>query len=148
MSRITVLQARAWGEQTKLDIGELDTDLLAHLEGEILARISNVVDTSTWVDELTTPALVQTIITKMYVSWLYDRQYSEDLDQGNAYAARLMLNAETLIEGIIDGTIVIPGTDTDAGLPAFYPNDASSAQEPTDADPSLGPNKFSMGTTF
>jgi len=128
-------------------LAALDTNLLDQLESELIGRIEGYgVDVSSWTDDTNTPPLVQTIIAKKYVSWLIDRQYSEDEDL-NAYAARLDANAEALMLGISNGEILLPGED-EGGQPSFYPNDISSAQTPTADDPSLGPAKFSMGTIF
>lgn len=148
-NRITAAEAQGWGEKTKLNLSTLDTNLCVQIEEEVLSRIGSVYDTSTWIDPNSTPRLVRVIIAKLYVAWVYDRQYSENQTDGNDYAAMLRQNAEMLITGILDGTITIP-TITPSGTqdPIFYPNDASSAQSPTADDPSLGPAKFSMGKTF
>ena len=150
MARITPDDAQGWGESTKLDLSTLDASLLNQIEAEILGRLSSAYDSTLWVDDLTTPSLVKVIIAKTYVAWFYDRQYSENQDEGNDYAALLRMNAEMLMTGLIDGTIDIPNVpQVGSGLGAsFYPNDASSAQEPTFDDPSLGPSKFSMGRVF
>jgi|SRR6185369_4903457 len=150
MARITPTDAQGWAESTKLSLSTLDVSLLDQIEAETLARIASAYDTTTWLDPTTTPKIVKVIIAKLYVAWFYDRQYSENQDQGNDYAAMLRTNAEMLITGLINGTIDIPGVTPvgSAGGPAFYPNDASSAQEPTSDDPSLGPAKFSMGKVF
>jgi|SRR6185503_19134541 len=151
MPRITTADAQGWGERTKLKLSTLDTDLLDQIESEILARINSVYDTSLWTDESNTPRLIRTIISKMYVSWIYNRQYSENQSETNEYAKLLIDNAEMLITGILDGTIEIvdPGViPTTAQVASFYPNDVSSAQLPTAEDPSLGPAKFSMGKVF
>jgi hypothetical protein len=151
MARITPAEAQGWGERTKLNLGTLDADLLSHIEEEVLARINSVYDTSVWTTPTNTPRLIRVIISKMYVSWFYDRQYSENQDEGNDYAALLRTNAEMLITGILDGTIEIPDvgvTPSTAQVASFYPNDLSSAQVPTLEDPSLGPAKFSMGKVF
>lgn len=146
---ITVSEAQAWAEGTKLTIASLDTNLEQHLSTETIVRLSSVADTTTWTDSTSTPKIVRTIISKLYVAWLYDRQYSEDIADGSAYADRLKLNAEMLIAGILDGTIEIPGVvNTGSGTPGFYPTDASSAMTPTFDDPSLGPAAFSMGKVF
>jgi len=148
-NRITAAEAQGWGERTKLNLSTLDTDLCVQIEEEVLSRLGTVYDTSTWVDPTTTPRLVRVIIAKLYVAWFYDRQYSENQDQGNDYAALLRNNAEMLMTGLLDGTIEIPNTPADnPQQAAFYPNDASSAMEPTAEDPSLGPAKFSMGKMF
>jgi hypothetical protein len=150
MARITPSDAQGWGERTKLDLSNLDASLLNQLESEVIGRLNSAYDTALWVDELTTPTLVKTIISKLYVAWFYDRQYSENQDEGNDYAALLRANAEMLMTGLLDGTIDIPGTpQVGSGLGAiYYPNDVSSAMEPTEDDPSLGPAKFSMGKVF
>jgi len=149
MARITQPEAAAWGEPSKMGVAlaALDNALLNQLEGEIIARIEGFgYDVSTWTDSSNTPAIVKTIITKTYVSWIYDRTYSEDED-ANVYAARLMANAESLMLGLQTGDIPLPGVP-EVGMPSFYPNDASSAQRPTSQDPSLGPAAFSMGQVF
>lgn len=153
MARITLLEAQAWAEATKFTIVSISTspnvDLLAEIEEEVIARVSSAYDTSTWVDATTTPRLVRVAIAKKFVCWAYRRQYSESIPDGDAsYATLLDQNAELVIQGIVDGSIEIPGVTVVIGLPAFYPTDVSSAQQPTTDDPSLGPNKFSMGVTF
>jgi hypothetical protein len=148
VARITVKMAQAWVDGTKLTVSALDLDLLDLLESEILGRLNSAFDTSVWTDETTTPKLIQAIITKMYIAWVYDRAYSEDIEQGSNYADRLKQNAEGLIVGLLDGTIELPGVEDIAGSPVFYPTDASSALVPTFDDPSLGPAQFSMGMMF
>lgn len=150
MALITPNDAQGWAESTKLNLSALDVSLLGQIETEVISRLNSIYNTSAWLTPTTTPSVVKVIIAKNYVAWFYDRQYSENQDQGNDYAAMLRSNAEMLMSGLIDGTIEIPGeTPTGAGSGAsFYPNDASSAMEPTFADPSLGPAKFSMGKVF
>lgn len=158
MARITPVEAQGWGERTKLDLSTLDTALCTQIEEEVLSRISSIYDTTTWLDQTSTPRLIRVIIAKMYVAWFYDRQYSENQDQGNDYAKLLKDNAEMLITGIIDGTITIPGTTQDSNsLPGYYPSDASSALTEQNnimiagtniPDTSIGPSKFSMGQRF
>jgi hypothetical protein len=150
MPLITPNDAQGWAESTKLVVSSLDASLLEQIESEIIARLNSIYNTTAWTTPNTTPRVVKTIIAKTYVAWFYDRQYSENQEQGNDYAAMLRQNAEMLMSGLIDGTIDIPGeTPQGAGSgPSFYPNDASSAMEPTFDDPSLGPAKFSMGKMF
>lgn len=145
---ITIAQAQAWAEGTKLTISVLDVNLEEHLATETIVRLSSITNTSTWLNDTTTPKIVQTIISKLYVAWLYDRQYSEDISEGSNYADRLKANAEMLMTGLIEGTIELPGVVDVSGSPAFYPTDASSASFPTFDDPSLGPAAFSMGKMF
>lgn len=148
MPRISVDDVRAWVESSKLDPQALNQVLLEQLEAEVLAQLASVYDTSGWTDETNTPSLVKVIIAKTYAGWIYDRAYSENQSEPNLYAQMLKDNASKLIQGIIDRTIEIPGESTASAEASFYPNDASSAQEPTLDDPSLGPAKFSLGRVF
>lgn len=155
MARITVREANAWVERTKFQfqtpLAQDQSDLLEQIEEEVLARIdTSAYDTSTWLDSTTTPRLVRVAIAKKFVAWVYRRQYSEDLGDNDAsYAMQLEANAETIITGIVDGSIEIPSEPTtNAGTPVFYPTDESSASEPTWDDLSLGPEKFSMNQVF
>lgn len=159
MARITVLEAQSWVEGTKFKISlnqssfsTQDTALLEQLEAEVLARIAPAYDATIqagWTSSVNTPTLVKVIIAKTFVAWAYRRQYSEDLsDADAAYSLKLEMNAETLILGLVDGSIEIPSVSSNAGYPTFYPTDDSSAMEPTIDDPSLGPAKFSMNSVF
>lgn len=149
MPRITADDVRAWVESSKLNIQALDQDFLNQIETEVLARLSVVYDTSQWTDETNTPDLVKVIIAKTYTGWLYGKYYSENQSEPNEYAELVKANAEMLITGLVDGTIELPGVTpaTPQGA-SFYPNDQSSAMEPTFEDPSLGPARFSLGRFF
>jgi len=149
MARITVHQAQAWSEKTKLPITDLDTDLLTQVENQVLGMLAGGFDTSTWLDSSTTPPIVQQILSMLYVSWFYNRQYSEDQEHVNVYATLLRAEAESLIQGLLDGSITMPGQpESTESAPTFYPTDASSAQQPTFDDMSLGDASFSMGRLF
>lgn len=152
--RVTVEEVRALAERTKLKIETLDTELLLHMEEEVIDRLSAQIDAVTiasWVDVATTPKLIRTIISRKYFAWFYFRQYSEDVGTSeNTYANKLDASAEMLLAGILDGSIIIPGITTDISTITFYPTDASTATDPKDvpSDPSVGPAAFSMTTTF
>lgn len=151
MANITVDEAQAWLEPSKLTIDALDEDLESQVVSEVLSRLATAFDTSEWSSATTTPKLVRTIIAMMYVSWFYNRQYSEDEPNSNEYALRLLAVAEANIVGLLNGTLLLLDVTTtiEVGGPAsFYPNDLSSAMDVTVDDPSLGPAKFSMGTIW
>jgi hypothetical protein len=149
MAVITLQEANAWCEPTKSAIPDLDQTHVAQVASAVFARLTSQYDTSLWTDATNTPAVVKTIIAMFYVSWHYDKAFSADPGhETDDYAKRLRGWAETLLVKLEEGTD-IPGVDPlPTGQPAFYPNDASSALEPTAADPSLGPNKFSMGVIW
>jgi len=130
---ITLQEARAWGEKTKLAPAwedGLDAVLLSQIQVEVVGNVASVADTSAWVDSDSTPELVKTIIAKLYVAWLIDRQYSED-EELSAYAALLRATALSLQTAISDSEIDLPGGSTDApgdGLPGMYPLDSTVDQ--------------------
>jgi len=128
---ITLQEARAWGEKTKLQPAfqsGLDSDLLTQIQVEVLGNVAAVADTSTWIDSDTTPGLIKTILSKLYVAWLIDRQYSED-EELSAYAALLRATALSLQMSIVSSDIDLPGSSTDDpgdGLPSSYPTDTTT----------------------
>jgi hypothetical protein len=152
MARITLVDAQAWAENTKLPFSVLDTALLNQVEIQVIARLQSCgIDAAliaTWVDVSTTPDLVKSIISMMYVAWFYDRQYSEEQTEGNDYAAMLRNHAQMLLQGVCDGTIEIPEAPTIGGKPAFFPTDESSAAQPTCLQPELGGPYFNMSRGF
>jgi len=143
VARVNLTEVQAWGEATKMAgalasiSSEPNLSLLNQVESIVLARIGTTYDTVTWVDPASTPQTVRTIISMMFVSWVIDRQYSEDEDL-NAFAARLSIQVELLLNGIISGEIELPGVPntTGSGQPSFWPNDTTE-----------GP-AFSMGQVF
>jgi hypothetical protein len=152
VARISVEEVKAWVEPTKLPIAALDTDLATQVEELVLSRIASAYDVSTWVNAATTPKLVRSAISMLYVSVYYDRQYSED-ERSNAWARRLSNMVDSMINGIVTGAIdlldVVGNAPNSAA--SFFPNDASSAIVDSylqDLDPSLGPAAFSMGRRF
>ena len=151
MARILVADAQAWLDGTKLTIASLEPALLAQVESQVVSNLDSAFDVTTWVDDTNTPSIVKTIIAMNYAAWLYDRQYSEDQESGNDYAALLRAQAAALQAGLIDGSIIIPNQPADAGpsdSPAFFPDDSSSALLSTDQQPELGPASFHMGGVF
>jgi hypothetical protein len=157
VARISVSDAQAYATPRKLDLGtSLDGDLEASVATQVLAQVQSAYDTATWVDESTTPALIQSIIGMYYVAWYYQRTYAEDTGTAT-YADRLLRWAQMLINGILAGNIALTDAPADAtpyGTPAFYPTDQSSATHPEDLDitdperGSVGPAYFTMGTVF
>lgn len=151
MARITVTEAQAWGESSKLKITSLEPSLLAHVEAITLAEIGRAYDPlliqALWVNEATTPQIVRTLIAMRYVSLYYDRQYSED-EGRNPWGRRLDNMAKDLSEAIQTGSVDIPeiaGVTGIARSPRFYPNDASSDEAgATEEDPSAGPPQFTV----
>lgn len=160
MAHFSIFEVNSWADQVKLQIDRIDAALEDSVWDQIVAVAANAYDTTTWVDESTTPSLIRKIAAMEYVSWMINRIYSED-EGVSPYAAVLHRRADTLLSGIADGTVILTdavSSSLNDTIPAFYPNEASSAM-PTPHDPSVawsawtddqsvGPSKFSMGSVF
>jgi hypothetical protein len=161
MAHIVLADAQAWLENTKANLTTLDLNLEAQVSSDVLARLAEVFDdptfgVPTWMDNTTTPALVKQVIAMFYAGWFYDRQFSEMVAaEGMSYGTVLRNYAETLLEGIITGSIIlveISPNEGDTG-PGFYPTDTSSSTEALASnsnldDKSLGPAMFAVRQVF
>jgi hypothetical protein len=149
MPLIDLQEVKAWAERTKLTLGDFDDDLLQHITNIVIGRLAGTFDTTTWLDPSTTPRLIRTIISMRYVSAVYRRSFSDEADAPSSYPFWLEQQTGDMIDGLIDGTVDLPELPSQfTGTVAFYPNDDSSAMEPTSTDGSLGPGHFSMGSVF
>lgn len=148
---ITIDEVNAWIQDTKLVQSSVDVDLESQVVVLIFARLYNSFNVASWVDVTTTPKLIRTILSMHYTAWLYDRAYSDDADEVSNYATLLRRMADDNIAGLIAGNIVLEEEPTEligTSSPSFFPNDLSSANEPTVDNPSDGPPVFMMGTVF
>lgn len=155
-------EALAFVEDTKLDFGSsIDNSLEQQMTLQVLPRLAVIYDTSTWVDEDTTPPLIRSLIAMLYVAELYDRVYSDNSDDTTSnYAFILKRTVQANIAGLINGTIVLPEfPDVAAGVdtPLFFPTDTSSMLNKvagceggmgTLDDPANTDASFSMGMVF
>lgn len=128
MAVISVEEANAWADKSKLILDALDTELVVSVTDQVFARISPVYDTTSWSTPLNTPSIVRKIIAMLYVAWVYERTYSEDGGQ-NTYSMRLFEQAYGILDGVADGTLAIedvnlPGlTTVQIDAPGYYPSE-------------------------
>jgi hypothetical protein len=161
VAHIVLADAQAWLENTKANLTTLDLNLEAQVSGDVLGRLLEVYSdptfgVPTWIDNTTTPILVKQCIAMLYAGWFYDRQFSEMVAaEGMSYGTVLRNYAETLLEGIISGSIILVeiAPNEPATEPAFYPTDRSSTTDAlltnTDRDnKSLGPALFGVQRVF
>lgn len=161
MAHIVLADAQTWLEGTKAHLTALDPNLETQISNDVLARCSTTFPdlVSTWVDNNTTPALVKMVIAMNYAGWFYDRQFSEMITSSpTTWGMVLRANAETILDGIISGSVVLPeviaaGSSDPQTDPIFYPTDVSSTtqalEDNTDPDDnSLGPAAFGMQKVF
>jgi hypothetical protein len=139
MSNISDAEARAWADQVKLVLGVLDTELEESTATQVLGRVANVYDTSSWISPTTTPSLIRKVIAMMYVGWYILRTYSEE-EPNNDYGLMLIAQAERILDGIVDGSLSLPDAGAPmltTGQPSFFPTDAE--------DGTANGIKFTMG---
>jgi hypothetical protein len=158
-THITVEEAQAFLESTKCRLPSLEPVLEADQANYVLGRLFSTFQTlvPTWTDQTNTPELVRSVIAMRYAGWFYDRQYSEVIseDRAKSYGALLREQAETLLNGIISGSIElseVPSGSADESS-VFYPTDVSSTTQArldnTDGDNmSLGPPMFGVSKVF
>jgi len=150
MSHVSLPELQVWAERSKLNFTQIDSDLDEAISASVLSRLAPVYNTATWTTSTATPSLVRKIIAMEYVSWKISAAYAGDETESD-YALRLLGMAESLIAGLVAGTTVLtdatdqPVNDEQA---SFYPNDSSSALEPTCDDRSLGGPVFTMGVLW
>jgi hypothetical protein len=150
MVHISVLEAQAWAESSKLPVSSVDANLEGQIVNLIFPRLSvGGFPITTWTNEASTPSLVRTIIAMYYIAALYDKHYAQEEEEAS-YANTLRSLADSNIAGLISGAIELaeyelPETDL---IPSFFPNDLSSANEPTVDSPSDGGPAFMMGQVF
>lgn len=108
-----------------------------------------------------TPNLVRTIAGMLMASFKYAEIYSEESLVGNPYADKLEARAMALLQGIVDGTMILedvdygPDASGDFSQDDFWPNDTTTTgqEEYTrlveDEYPEGAPTtKFSSGMKF
>lgn len=161
MAHIVVSDVQAWLENTKANLTQLDTALEIQISNQVLSELADTYNdptfgVPTWVDQNTTPELVKQCIAMLYAGWYYDRQFAEMVTTtGTSYGEILRAQAEILIAGIIDSSIILAEVEPNmpAVAPVFYPSDISSTWDAKRAntvpeDLSLGPARFGMGKVF
>jgi len=158
MAHTTIQKAQAYAEASKLDVAfgtppALDADLEGQVSDQVLGQLAQAFDTSTWVDENSTPKLVQNVVAMYYVAWLIDRTYGVNEEANDTYAGLLLRRADQIVAGLLTGAYVLvddPNPADTPGQPIFYPTDESTSLDPRDFpdDTSVGPAAFSMGQVF
>jgi hypothetical protein len=133
MAYIAAANVNDWLEATKSSVADpLAAGMMQLAQDKVLGRLAATFDTTTWLDEDTTPALIVTIMSMLYAASYYRMVYSEDLEDGVGlnWAQWLEQSAEGYLTMIIDGTLELPdlGDPTlSIGYPSFYPNDLAPA---------------------
>ena len=107
----------------------------------VLGGVASRYDTTTWVDEATTPSLVLNLISALYASYTYNTTYSENYGDSD-YGRQLWSMVDRLLGNIQSGEIDLPITIIDLSTPGFYPTDVQEYDGMGDE------RKFSMSVEF
>jgi hypothetical protein len=141
MAYVTIPAVQQWLQASKYEIDAIDSEheqVAADVAFTLLARRY---DTTTWLSDSTTPALVLNTMTMLVASYALRKAIGED-DGEHDYPDWLESRAIGLLTGISEGLLDIPGIDPDPGAvvegaPAFWPTQAATDlwfEDPTAED--------------
>lgn len=131
---VTLEVVRAWTSSTKVKLTSIDPEMMSMITAEVIGRLGARYVTQSWVSPETTPEVVRKLICMRYVGWYYLRQFAE-ADTENDYGVRLLLEADSLLNDILDGSIILveEGVETIAMTGLSF--------EPLESDPSFTMDK-------
>jgi hypothetical protein len=133
---VTIAEVQSWLDAGKLELPATDTlPEEFNVSTYVLAKLGQIYNVATWVDNATTPNLVRVVISAKVAANRYNKLYSEEDDAGNKYANKLEVWAESIITALLNGTIVLVDypTPITANDPAYYPNDLTGSDTIVDA---------------
>ena len=117
----------------KLKVEEIPDDLAdAKEDAERIIRgyLAGVIDAAVlaiWTTPAATPSQVRAIAGRLCAAKIYRVRYSENSLTDPEYAQNLYNEAMTMLNDIIEGSIVIPGVDTTQFDDSYFePNDGST----------------------
>jgi hypothetical protein len=134
----------AWLESSKSTISDIEPQMEVFAVNQVVGALAARYDVTLWVDRAGSPDLVIQLIAMIYAAAYYRRQYSEDLADGTGlnWAQWLEQSVAGYITSLLNGTIILDEDvldDSGLRLPAFYPTDMSSLDDPA---------KFTMMAEF
>lgn len=150
-SHILVDKVQQWLSSTKLKADDVDVDLEVSASDYVLGRLSALYVTTAWLTDTTTPSLVQDIISMFVAAWIYRRSYAEvTTDGATEFPVWLEARAEMMINGILTGSITLPGsTSTATEQPLYLPTEFTGTTQQYDAAGNLvGVDEFSEDIKF
>lgn len=137
---VDVSDVNVWLSQKKTQVTAIEEALAEQLADTVIGVVSQRYNTGNWISINSTPLLIKRIISMFYAGYYYNRSFSNEADPGT-YGDRLLADAQTLLDGIANGTISIP---TDVAIPIqVIDNTPSIATELLLSEP-----MFSMSQEF
>lgn len=127
MAYTTTQKVQQWCQASKYTVDTIPDEFVEEAVDTCFSRLGRRYDTTPWLNEATTPSLVLNLITMLVASYVLRKAFAED-EGAHEYPDWLEGRVLTMLEGISDGLLEIPGTDPDPesaveGVPAFFPTD-------------------------
>ncbi len=145
MATITAKMANAWTDSSKLNITTIDTELESQIVAQVFSKLRGLYDTTTWVEESTTPKLVKSILSMIYTGMVYNKTYAVDGADTDLYGNMLIADANKLLDSVSSGVSVLVDSNPAVTIVASSDNFSVPffAVESSDTEP-----KFSMDTEW
>lgn len=130
----------AWSNGDKVTWADtVDESLDSQIASQVLAKAARAFDTTTWIDNDTTPDLILSIIAMIYVGRKFQELYGED-SLNSDYGSALVTDAFNMLQNLIDGDLILLDEDM---LPIESSVGSGLRFEPTESDP-----MFAVGMGF
>ena len=145
MATITAKMANALTDSSKLNITTIDTELESQIVAQVFSELRGLYDTTTWVEESTTPKLVKSILSMIYTGMVYNKTYAVDGADTDLYGNMLIADANKLLDSVSSGVSVLVDSNPAVTIVASSDNFSVPffAVESSDTEP-----KFSMDTEW
>jgi len=130
MTYVTAADAQGWLQVSKYGIEEIADEQVSAAVNTVFSKLSRRYDVDLWTNDSNTPQMVLDILTMLVASYTLRKSISEDDGIAN-YCDWLEGRAMSLVDGLAEGLLEIPGTDPSAdtpeeGTPAFWPTQAAT----------------------
>lgn len=127
---VTLGQVQSWLQDTKYTLSEVDDELEGSASDKVIGFLSQRYDVSGWTNDTNTPALVIRLIAMLTAARTLRRAISED-DGKTLYPDWLEERVMKMLEGLVDGSISIPGVEPDPDSPLgsgpiFFPTNQAT----------------------
>lgn len=127
---VTLAQVQSWLQDTKYTLPEVDNELEGSASDKVIGFLHQRYDVSGWVDAASTPDLVIRLIAMLTAARTLRKAISED-DGDTLYPDWLEKRVMMMLEGLVDGSISIPGEEPDPDSPlgsgpVFFPTDQAT----------------------
>jgi hypothetical protein len=156
-THVSEAEVQQWIRNSRLTITVVDPELENSAYSRVAATLAQRYETTTWVDEASTPDLIRSIISMLVAAWEINRgPGAETMNDVDSYGEHLESSALALLGSLADGSILLEDDDSGGsggfatGQPIFFPTDVATtiaAEEGINAD-GAAQRAFTMGQVF